>query len=343
MKYQNLDIKSGFELNDIYLNQLKDFINATLYGPNIKISYLARLKSRKNNSLHHLTYITNEFYLNQFIQSLHEAAVISKDIFKTLKEPVNKSLLLVDKDPETSFFELHEILSQKKYYPLIESYKGTGCEIHDSVVILDNVVIKNNAKIHPNVVIYPNTIIDDDVEIRACSIIGGSGAEKKKLFNKMQMVSHAGGVYLGKNVTIGGSVTVDRGEMGEFTQVLENTKTDNLVHIAHNVIIGPDCFLTACSEISGSAIFGRGIWYAPQSCCNHEIVLGDYTYIGTGSVVVKDTKPFSFVYGNPGKQYGWMCKCQKYKLSFEIDNIAICKCGRKYKFESEHVCLIEDT
>ena len=130
--------------------------------------------------------------------------------------------------------------------------------------------------------------------------------------------------------------------MGEFTQIHENTKVDNLIHIAHNVIIGPESFIIACSEISGSAVFGKGIWYAPNACCNPEIILGDYTFVGTGAVVTKDTKPFSLVFGNPAKHFGWMCKCQKYRLTFEQDHTASCKCGRKYKIEADNVYLTED-
>lgn len=342
MNYLELNLSEGFPLKKNQLSDLAKLIGGKVVGENIEINFLVRLKTRKNNQLNHLTYVTNEHYFKLFLESKHEAAIISNDLERLINiESKNKSFLVVDKSVDTAFFELHELLYSKNYYSSIESYRGINCDIHSSVVIYDNVVIKNNVKIHPNVVIYPNSIIDDDVEIKPCSVIGGIGKERKNLFGKTQLVSHSGGVYLGKNVFIGGNVCIDRGEMGDFTQIKENTIIDNLVHVAHNVIMGEDCFIIAGSEISGSAIFGRGVWYSPKSCCRPEIILGDYTFVGIGSVIVKDTKPFSLVYGNPGKQNGWMCKCQKYRLNF-IDSQCICSCGRKYKLEEQTVFLTTD-
>ncbi|OFY84466.1 MAG: hypothetical protein A3F72_13740 [Bacteroidetes bacterium RIFCSPLOWO2_12_FULL_35_15] len=342
MDYKELKIKEGFPLKKISLSEIAKLINAELLGENIDINFLVRLKTRKNNLLPHLTYITNEFYFNLFLDSAQEAAIISRDLLKLINSKIiNKIFLIVDKAADTAFFELHEILSSNKYYSTLNSFLGANCDIHSSVVIYDNVVIKNNVKIHPNVVIYSNSIIDENVEIKPGTVIGGQGIERKELFGKPQLVSHTGGVYIGKNVFIGCNVSIDRGEMGDFTQIHQDAVIDNLVYVAHNVIIGPECFIIASSEISGSAIFGRGVWYSPKTCCKPEIVLGDYTYTGTGTVLVKDTKPFSLVYGNPGRQSGWMCKCQKYRLEF-FGSQALCKCGRKFKIENQTVSLIED-
>jgi len=338
----NFNIAQGFSLKKVSLKNLANLVHGELVGQDIEIGFLVRLKTRKSKSIAHLTYVTDQSYLESFIASSHEAAIIPLKLFHLLDvSNTPKSFLVVDKSADTAFFELHELLSQNDFYPKITSYRGNNCNIHSSAVIFDNVRIKDNVIIHPNVVVYPNSIIDDNVEIKPSAVIGGIGFEKKYLFGKNKIVAHTGGIYLGKNVSIGASTSVDRGEMGDFTQIYNDTKVDNLVHIAHNVIVGSDSFIIACSEISGSCIFGKGIWYAPGACCNPEIILGDYTFVGTGAVVVKDTLPFSLVYGNPAKQGGWMCKCQKYRISL-VNDYAICNCGRKYRYDGKRMNLIED-
>ncbi|HOZ87081.1 MAG TPA: hypothetical protein PL029_04935 [Bacteroidia bacterium] len=342
MDYRDLNITEGFPLKNITLSEIATITNGELFGENLRIDFLVRMKSRKNEVSNHLTYITSEAYLNQFLSSQHEAAIIPEELAGPVKSAqTKKSFIISKKDAETTFFELHETLNQKKIYSSIESHIGLNCDIHPSVVIHENVVIKDNVKLHPNVVIYPNSIIDDNVEIKPGTIVGGQGIERKTLFGKTVLVSHTGGVYIGKNVFIGGNVSIDRGEMGDFTQIHEKSVIDNLVYVAHNVVVGPECFVVASSQISGSVIFGRGVWYSPTSCCKPEIKLGDYTYTGTGTVVMKDTKPFSLVYGNPGRHKGWMCKCQKHQLTF-LDGKTVCKCGRAYIIENETVFLTKD-
>jgi UDP-3-O-[3-hydroxymyristoyl] glucosamine N-acyltransferase len=342
MNHNDLNITEGFPLKDISLSDIATITGCEMAGQDLKIIFLVRMKSRKNDQQSHLTYVTSEAYLDQFIASKHEAAIIPEAMAHLIKGgKTKKSFLITSRDPETVFFELHETLNQKNIYSSLDSYIGENCDIHSSVVIHNNVVIKNNVKLHPNVVVFPNSYIDDNVEIKPGTIVGGQGIERKMLFGKPKLVSHTGGVYIGKNVFIGGNVSIDRGEMGDFTQIHDSAVIDNLVYVAHNVVVGPECFVVASSQISGSVIFGRGVWYSPTSCCKPEIRLGDYTYTGTGTVVMKDTKPFSLVYGNPGRHKGWMCKCQKHKLTFQ-DGKTTCKCGRSYTLENETVFLVKD-
>jgi len=55
--------------------------------------------------------------------------------------------------------------------------------------------------------------------------------------------------------------------------------------------------------------------------------LGEYCFIGAGSVVTKDVPPYALMYGNPARQHGWVCKCGE-----KLDGTLVCKtCNKNYK------------
>ena len=342
MQIKDFNLDSSFALADLDLLAIAKLIGGNLIGPNRLVEYLVRLKDKRTNSLKNfLSYSTTPEYFQYFLHSKCESTIVSKDLFNTYNSSEGKSMIVVDGQADTAFFELHQRLASSGAYPKLKSYIGHGCNIHPSAVIDDNVVIMDNVHIGAFCRIHENSFISNNVVIKSNAAIGGFGFERKTLFGKASIVTHTGGVYLGPNTTIGSFTAIDRGEMNEFTKVGENTNIDNLVHIAHNAVIGPNCMIIAGAEISGSTHLGEGVWYAPNACCNPELLIGDHSFIGTGAVVVKDVKNFALVYGNPARQFGWMCKCQRYKLFFS-DSTAICSCGRNYEIHNEVVFLIKD-
>jgi len=78
-------------------------------------------------------------------------------------------------------------------------------------------------------------------------------------------------------------------------------KIDNLVHIAHNCLIKEGALVVACSEISGGVIIGKNSWIAPNACIKEKVVIGDYSVIGLGAVVIRDVPSRSTVAGNPAR------------------------------------------
>ena len=62
--------------------------------------------------------------------------------------------------------------------------------------------------------------------------------------------------------------------------------------------------------------------------------IGRYSFIGAGSVVTKDVKPYALVLGNPAKQTGWMSE-YGHRLSFNEEGIAVCP-------ESKEKYIIKD-
>ena len=63
------------------------------------------------------------------------------------------------------------------------------------------------------------------------------------------------------------------------------------------------------------------------------VELGEYSFIGAGSVVKSDVKPYAIMVGVPARHIGWMCKCGV-KLHFNSQHQAICGCGLEYVLQN---------
>lgn len=133
------------------------------------------------------------------------------------------------------------------------------------------------------------------------SVIGedGFGVETDDAGNLFN-IPHIGGVEIGANVQIGSLNSIASGTI-QPTVIADYTKTDNLVHIAHNVHIGKNCQITACAEISGSVIIGDRVWLAPNASVMQKITIGDGALVGLGAAVTKSVAPNNVVAGNPAK------------------------------------------
>ena len=103
------------------------------------------------------------------------------------------------------------------------------------------------------------------------------------------------------NVEIGANTCVDRGSMGN-TIIRQGAKIGNLIHIAHNVIIGENTMIVCRSGISGSVKIGKECFIGVGATIRDGVTIGDGAFIGMGSVVTKNVKPGTQVYGNPARE-----------------------------------------
>jgi UDP-3-O-[3-hydroxymyristoyl] glucosamine N-acyltransferase len=178
---------------------------------------------------------------------------------------------------------------------------GNGVTIGHNVVIERDCVIGSSVQIDHNTVLKHGTEIHDNVKIGANCTIGGVGFgyeldEEKKYV----LLPHLGNVVLKSFVEIGNNTCIDRAVMGS-TILEENVKVDNLVHIAHGVVIGKNSLIIANSMIAGSTKIGENVWVAPSVSILNKKTISNNSYIGMGAVVIKDVKENETIVGNPGK------------------------------------------
>lgn len=169
--------------------------------------------------------------------------------------------------------------------------------------VIGNVSIGNNATILSNVRIYDDVQIGDNCYIKEGSVIGGAGFgyEVDEDGNRFRF-PQIGGVIIGNNVEIGSNTCIDRGALSN-TIIRDYAKIDNLCHIAHNVEIGENAMIIACSEISGSCCIGENSWISPNVSIRDWKKVGNNSLVGIGSVVVKDVPDNEIWMGNPAVKY----------------------------------------
>ncbi len=175
----------------------------------------------------------------------------------------------------------------------------SNSETFHNVTIGENVKIGNNCQIYPGTFINHNSIIGDNVIIHANTVIGSDGFGYYMNEGLWVKIPHVGGVIIDNNVEIGSNVSIDRG-MIDNTHLKDNSKIDNLVHIAHNVVIGSNTAIAACTGIAGSTVIGNNCTVDGGSGINGHITICDDVHIHGMSMITKSiTKKGQYASGMP--------------------------------------------
>jgi UDP-3-O-[3-hydroxymyristoyl] glucosamine N-acyltransferase len=187
-------------------------------------------------------------------------------------------------------------------HPMV--YVGEETVIGDDVTLYPGVFVGDRVKIGCKTVIYPNVsimcdcVLGDEVIIQAGTVVGSDGFGYVRDGAKSVKIPQIGYVQIDDQVEIGANNTIDRAALGK-TWIKRGVKTDNQVHIAHNVVIGEDTIILAQVGISGSADIGREVIIAGQTGVIDHAKIGDRAMIGAKSGVVKPISPDDVVSGFP--------------------------------------------
>ena len=163
---------------------------------------------------------------------------------------------------------------------------GRGTKIGAGAVIGPGVAIGRDCRIAPNVVIG-FALIGDRVQISAGAVVGEAGFGAAPSDTGIIDIPQFGRVIIQDGVAIGANSCIDRGAFAD-TSVGENTKIDNLVHIAHNVTVGRNCVLAAYTGISGSTVVGDGVQFGGKAGVADHLTIGSGAGIGAAASVFKD-------------------------------------------------------
>jgi len=229
---------------------------------------------------------------------VREGAEIDEDAFD--------GVLAYCPDPKTAFAEVARLLHR----PLSWSDAGASPQIDPSARIHPSVTIGPNSEIGAGVAVGPNavigagvvigadslisanatvecSIIGRDVKIGAGSSIGGEGfgfAAGKKLLSR---VPQLGRVLIGDRVEIGAGCCVDRGALRD-TVIGAGVKIDNLVQLAHNVVVGDNSVLAAQVGVAGSTKIGARVQMGGQAGIADHLTIGDDARIAAKAGVMRN-------------------------------------------------------
>jgi UDP-3-O-[3-hydroxymyristoyl] glucosamine N-acyltransferase len=167
---------------------------------------------------------------------------------------------------------------------------GSGCKIGE------NSKLGEHSRLDSNVVIYYNCRLGNNVIVQANSTIGSTGFGYSFIDGGHRLIPHNGGVIIEDFVEIGANCCIDRAKFGN-TVIGAGTKIDNLVQIAHNVVIGKCCLIVGQAGVAGSCKLGDGVVLGGQVGLADNIEIGDGTMIAARSGVMSSVPA--------GQQLAW--------------------------------------
>ncbi len=300
--------------------QIAEVLNGKIDGDeNVKVSNLSKIEEGKPGTL---SFLANPAY-EKYIYNTDASIVIVNDDFNPEK-PVKSTLIRV-KDAYSAFASLLEFYnSQKKQKTgisekshIAETTKtGTGVYVGEFAVIGENSVIGDGTKIYPNVTvgdnvkigkgttiyagvkIYDDCVIGDNCTIHAGAVIGSDGFGFAPHDEEYKKVPQIGNVVIEDNVEVGSNTVIDRATLGS-TIIKKGVKLDNLIQVAHNVVIGENTVIAAQTGISGSTKLGKNMMVGGQVGFSGHLNIADGVMVQAQSGISKNFKSGEAVEGSP--------------------------------------------
>jgi UDP-3-O-[3-hydroxymyristoyl] glucosamine N-acyltransferase len=291
------------------LAEIANKIQATVHGdPNCIIDSLATLSAANKNQV---AFLSNKKYRQQLTKTKAGAVIISADFVEDC--PTNALLManpylgyalvaqLFDNTPKTAdnihpsavidnSVELGENVCIGANAVIEKNVKlGDGVSIGAGCFIGMNAVIGKNTSLWANVTVYHQVIIGEHCLIQANTVIGSDGFGYAPNQGAWLKIPQLGSVVIGNFVEIGASTTIDRGAL-DNTEIKDGVILDNQIQIAHNVVIGEQTAMAACSVIAGSTHIGKNCTIAGLVGINGHITVADGCVFTGMTMVTKDTE-----------------------------------------------------
>ncbi len=187
---------------------------------------------------------------------------------------------------------------------------GDRTLIFPNVVIGDHVLIGSDVLLYPNVTILERCRIGNRVIVHSGTVIGSDGFGFAPDGEKYVKIPQTGIVQIDDDVEIGAGNTIDRATFGK-TWIKKGVKTDNQVHLAHNVTVGENSILVAQVGISGSVSVGKHAVLAGQAGVAGHLRIGDHAIIGPQAGIAKSVPMGEVVSGSPEMPHRLWLKVQR--------------------------------
>ena len=183
---------------------------------------------------------------------------------------------------------------------------AAGAKIAAGARLLAQVAVGENASVGADTVVHPGVVLYHDVQVgarcllHAGAVLGSDGFGFEPTPGGWTKVPQCGTVVVEDDVELGANVTIDRARFGA-TRIGSGVKIDNLVHVAHNVIVGPNALLVAQVGVSGSTEVGPWAILGGQVGVAGHLNIGQGARVAGGSDVFTDVPPGVDFLGSPAR------------------------------------------
>lgn len=311
---------------EITVKDLAHVLNGTIEGdPEVRVNRPGKIEEGGEGAI---TFLGNAKYESYLYTTTASAVLISRDF--QLKSPINATLIRVDDvyasialllekfgsvQPKSSGIHPQSLIGTNTQYGQNISI-GPFVVIEDDVVIGDNVRIDShvfigkgakigdNCQLHSGVKILHGSVIGDRCTFYPGVVIGADGfGYAPQEDGSYKKIHHVGNVVIENDVEIGANSTVDRASIGS-TILHQGVKLDNLVQIAHNVVIGENTVIAAQAGVAGSTKIGKNCQIGGQVAVAGHLKVADGTRVQGKSGVASNVKePNQALFGYPAIEY----------------------------------------
>ncbi|MGB5831850.1 MAG: UDP-3-O-(3-hydroxymyristoyl)glucosamine N-acyltransferase [Thiohalocapsa sp.] len=307
----------------VLASKLAGLIDAELVGVDIAISCVASLDDADSASLSFIA-------LPRFLDSLRNtgagAVILSAAHLSDAPCPA-----LVTDNPYLAFARAAELLHAPRKQPAgvhASAVVDADATVHPSASVGPLCVVERGVEIGARVELGPGcivragssigedgrlvaavtvgegTLIGERVLLHPGAVVGREGFGFAKDGERWVRIPQVGRVRIGNDVEIGTNSSVDRGAIGE-TVIADGVKIDNLIQIGHNVTIGENTAMAACSGISGSTRIGRNCTIAGAvGVAGHLDIGDDVHFTGMAMVTRSFPDPGTYSSGIPAMRSG---------------------------------------
>lgn len=192
---------------------------------------------------------------------------------------------------------------------------GARSNLVSGVHIGEDATVGTDTEIGPGSSILDRCVVGNNCHLAGCVVIGAEGfgytlqAHPSGRGKYLVHFPHIGNVNIGDHVDIGANTCIDRAKFGS-TSIGSGTKIDNLVQIAHNVVVGEHNILVAQVGIAGSTTLGRYVMVGGQAGLADHLQIGDQVMIAAKSGVTRSLEPNQIVSGAPVMAHATFLKAQ---------------------------------
>ena len=304
------------------LSELARWVDGDIVRGGLDLS-LTGMAALDAASPHDVSFLGNEKYHGQFLQTRAAAVIVSRGV---TDGPQATALIAVD-NPSLAFAVVvrHFAEATRQFAPgihprafvdpsavldpakvrvqagavvLAGAVVGDGSDIGPNSVISDDAVIGKDCRIMANASVRERCVLGDRVILQPGAVIGSDGYGYEFHDGRHVKIDQVGIVEIGDDVEIGANTTIDRARFGK-TVIGEGSKIDNLVQIGHNCVIGKHCLIISQTGISGSSQLGDYVTAAGQVGIAGHVTIGSKAVL-SGRTGVTANLPGDEVYaGKP--------------------------------------------
>lgn len=299
------------------LKELAELVGGTVVGDgDLEVLRLASVDEAGEGDI---TFISNPRYLARLKDCRASAVIVSAGV------DVPGFSLIVCRNPYLAFAKILTFLQVRRPAPrgvmagalvAASAILGEGVTVHPGCVIGENVRLGKGTILYPGVILYDDVVVGEDcilhagvvvreqcrignrVIIQPVAVIGSDGFGFAPDGSRYYKIPQVGIVIIEDDVEVGAATCIDRAALG-VTRIKRGTKIDNLVQVAHNVVVGEDTILVSQVGIAGSTQIGNHCTFGGQAATSGHLKIGDNVTIGGRGGVTNDVADNQFLSGLP--------------------------------------------